>query len=841
MKNVIGVHRTWLVPVLLVAVCCVGDVVWAQPVNDNCVDAIPIMDGATAFDTTGANTDGPVEAGCKFDGQTYQDIWYTYTATCSGNLTVSTCSTAAYDSDMVVYDGCDCGSPVLLGCNDDGDGCGGFSSEVTVPVIQGNCYLVRIGGFSSGDQGSGTVSLSCTVPGQGSCCHPDDTCTFGSIDDCLNAGGDFTEGGVCAPNPCIVEGACCLADDTCTFGTLGQCVDAGGDFSEGILCDPNPCLINGPDIVYNDVGGIQNHGVIGGIRAYSLGSHTCNIGDVGLEWANDGTPGLAMNAYRLNSGRLEQIGMSWVKHACCVANTSCGGACSPSGIGLRAGCRDVYSAGWNSGQGRLGARSDINPFAGTVPPSTGGFGDAIYKRLQITQTDLEQTAMGALYFVEGTYICTDDAIAGNDLNNSSYKRVNVDASFNLIEVGAMQETIPAIYAWQDNVPSVQIVNADIPGEGRLIAAGNAVDNGNGTWRYTYAVYNINSHRSGGSLNVPVPPGTVVTNIGFNDVDYHSGEPYDLTDWTSTVDAAGVTWSSPETFAQNANSNALRWGTMYTFWFDAAASPVTGNVNIGLFRPGVPNSVTAALPIPQGGAKGTAARPEAENFFAVACNALDAPACVNESFCVPQANGSFPGACYVPKNRTLSIAPNAANAGSLSARRVSVETTGGPVALGWVGAPAAEMGLDNALVSSISPTPVFRDWALDGVTHLIDCHISTGRTYLIEATIDGVGFSPALALKTTVQWGDVVGSVDAGVPGPPQGVANLVDAQQIVKGFQDTNTAPKVWLELQPPGINLIVNLVDAQQAVKGFQGDGYFDQAGAQDPCECAGLSPCPN
>ena len=31
----------------------------AQPMNDNCVDAIAIQDGATAFSTIGANTDGP--------------------------------------------------------------------------------------------------------------------------------------------------------------------------------------------------------------------------------------------------------------------------------------------------------------------------------------------------------------------------------------------------------------------------------------------------------------------------------------------------------------------------------------------------------------------------------------------------------------------------------------------------------------------------------------------------------------------------------------------------------------------------------------------------------------
>ena len=46
-----------------------------------------------------------------FDGQTYNDIWYDYFATCTGDLTVTTCEelggSAEYDSDIVVYDGCD--------------------------------------------------------------------------------------------------------------------------------------------------------------------------------------------------------------------------------------------------------------------------------------------------------------------------------------------------------------------------------------------------------------------------------------------------------------------------------------------------------------------------------------------------------------------------------------------------------------------------------------------------------------------------------------------------------------------------------------------------------------
>ncbi len=137
----------------------------APPANDDCANALPIFDGATAFSTVDATTDGPSHAGdCQFDGQTYEDIWYEYIATCNGTLTVSTCSAADYDTDIVVYDGNDCSMLVRLGCNDDAFGCVGFTSMVNVPVVAGNPYLIRIGGFTAGDEGTGTVTCTCSGP-----------------------------------------------------------------------------------------------------------------------------------------------------------------------------------------------------------------------------------------------------------------------------------------------------------------------------------------------------------------------------------------------------------------------------------------------------------------------------------------------------------------------------------------------------------------------------------------------------------------------------------------------------------------------------------------------------
>lgn len=146
------------------------------PGNDACANAIPIFDGVTAFSTIDATTDGATVPGAQYDGQTYEDIWYLYTPTCNGTMTVSTCGTADYDTDLVIYeadtdndgdfDALDAanitaGVEVALAANDDAGICAGFTSVVATTVAADKTYLVRVGGFGPGDEGTGTLLVSC--------------------------------------------------------------------------------------------------------------------------------------------------------------------------------------------------------------------------------------------------------------------------------------------------------------------------------------------------------------------------------------------------------------------------------------------------------------------------------------------------------------------------------------------------------------------------------------------------------------------------------------------------------------------------------------------------------
>ena len=316
---------------------------------------------------------------------------------------------------------------------------------------------------------------------------------------------------------------------------------------------------------------------------------------------------IAQNLYRYHEGRFEQLGQSWLKHGFCALQQSLCGACTPVGncccAQLGVGCSDPYTAARNGTFGNMGPRSEINPHMGT---NLGGHAfpsgaTALRGRIVVRESDLDADNFpGALFYVEGQYVAEDDAQFGtmsNDNNNASYRRAIVNpSSFFMATTGSTIREQPAINAWKVNQPSVELVNVDIPSDGRLIMGCDVTDNGDGTWHYEFAVHNLNSDRSVGTFTVPVPAGVTVTNMGFHSVDSHSGEDYSNDAWQNSEGEGVVTWNT-ESFNQNSDANAIRWGTLYNFRFDANSAPEDGNVSIGLFKPGTPNSMSAEALVP----------------------------------------------------------------------------------------------------------------------------------------------------------------------------------------------------------------------------------------------------
>lgn len=401
-------------------------------------------------------------------------------------------------------------------------------------------------------------------------------------------------------------------------GLLGLSI---GLVSSSVIAAGGDVVLSGLDDGVVSWGPVNVPAQDGNVYAYSFGSNTCNIGNENIAWTFNGTPGLSMNAFRLHNGRLQQIGVGMVKTACCAAQgPGCGLPQCVAGSGLGAGCMDVYWASYNGSQSHLKPRKNINVFTGAFAPGTGvSTSSVINGRLQVKQADMSTTSFpGALYFVEGQYVCTEDATNGNWTNNASYSRVTINGSYQYTPAGSLSLGKPAIYAWREHGlgagvidPSVNIQTVDVPGEGRYLVASKITPNGRNLWRYEYAIHNFNSDRAASSFRVPIPDGATVSNTGFSDVWYHDDDAvYDGTNWTMPVSAFEQRWSCTQTVAQNPNANAIRWGSMYNFWFDCNRPPVAGNGEIDLFKSPVgcqPSTVSFPLSVPAAPCEGDIAR------------------------------------------------------------------------------------------------------------------------------------------------------------------------------------------------------------------------------------------
>jgi len=358
---------------------------------------------------------------------------------------------------------------------------------------------------------------------------------------------------------------------------------------------------NGPDVIVGNIYEVSSFGSTIGISAFSIGTVSCNIGDQPLSWVTNTNrhPVIGQNMFRLKDGRFEQIGQSWLKHAFLAFSEGlCFADCQPTnGTLLGVHCSDPYSATLNGAQYNLGPKYQVNASTGyfPYPPANPSYIGVTPRRLQVTHTDLNPLQNGGgQYFVEAQYVTSDDAEAGNKDNNASYAPINVfgsGSSWTIRLSGTTRRKKPGIRAWKDHDPSVVETDVQVPDDGLMIVAAKVTDLGVGKWHYEYAVQNLNSHRSAGSFSVPIDPTAALENIEFHTTRYHSGEPYIPTDWPTRRTDGRLTWYTA-TYLENQDANALRWGTLYNFRFDADRPPQSTTIELGLFRPGTPASVSA---------------------------------------------------------------------------------------------------------------------------------------------------------------------------------------------------------------------------------------------------------
>jgi len=153
----------------------------AQPPNDPCNSPTAISGpGPHAWSLTGASVEGGnFDVVCNVD--VFRDVWFCWTATCDGTITVSTCGQTNTDTVLSIYQGCGCpllpppGQPPLC-CNDDGPSAGcAPGSEVTCNVVCGQQYMIRVADKTLGAVADGTFRIICDTP----CGDPGPECVAG--------------------------------------------------------------------------------------------------------------------------------------------------------------------------------------------------------------------------------------------------------------------------------------------------------------------------------------------------------------------------------------------------------------------------------------------------------------------------------------------------------------------------------------------------------------------------------------------------------------------------------------------------------------------------------------
>ncbi len=228
--------------------CPTGIVPCLPPDSDLCTMATPIIEGTFSFDTTLATLDAADLASC---GAVAPDVWFAYTATCSGLATVRTTSfnglSGGTDTIVEVLDAC--GGNVLA-CDDDAGA--GLLSHTDFNALIGGIYLIRVSGWGNGAShvGTGTLVVSCLSGTPEDCLDGIDN-DFDGLIDCL----DRID---CPPGipPCIEncddavdndgDGLIDCADWTdCPIGTFPCMTPFNDDCS-------NPIAINCGDLIVAD-------------------------------------------------------------------------------------------------------------------------------------------------------------------------------------------------------------------------------------------------------------------------------------------------------------------------------------------------------------------------------------------------------------------------------------------------------------------------------------------------------------------------------------------------------------------------------------------------------------
>lgn len=332
----------------------------------------------------------------------------------------------------------------------------------------------------------------------------------------------------------------------------------------------------------------------GGRVAFAISASLRNDGTADVPWLRaispDGGvppeqigqhPFLVLHTYQLRNGVFRQIAQSDVKHAFFSVNSGC--AC-PGGQTLYVGCSDTYGAGTNLNREYLAPRNEVSAFTGDweslgshfdgTPVDNfrdhGGFGnhDDFEHRMVAQESQFQEP--DSRFFVEAWYLVKDDI---NIFNGMGYREFVPTLAGNVWGFSFSDSGLTlgsALDAYVNPLaPNPGEAHENLnTGEGNVRLAIRTQDLGENTFRYEFALLNLDFDRQIQSFTVPLPDNSIILDETFFDRDMNPGN-----NWAVTISPNAITWQAPV-------GNSLDWGTLYNFGFTANGEPAAQTLALG---------------------------------------------------------------------------------------------------------------------------------------------------------------------------------------------------------------------------------------------------------------------
>ncbi|HLQ36861.1 MAG TPA: hypothetical protein VK348_03605 [Planctomycetota bacterium] len=330
-----------------------------------------------------------------------------------------------------------------------------------------------------------------------------------------------------------------------------------------------------------------------GVSPFGAWTRVCNPGTSPIPFTAAMSPNHAFIHYliaRESSGRFVQISdWSYVKHTFGSSNdpSVCGSCAGPGNFNfVEVGCSDTYANYQACDHFNLGPPQEVDPWLGAWVPTGSLFdrGDpdvgfpqnqdtirsltqtqanvlnsTMHHQVRVYDADLNVT--GATFWWQAGYLIPGEADALRSDNIASRQffpswtgsHWATSDGTNLLSGSILQRWSGASLSSNSNGND----------DGRFYVAVKVTGPTNGTYHYEYAVHNRDNKRGLGALHIPVCPAATVSNFGFHDVDQDPSNS-----WSGSLAGSEIVFSTV--------NNPLRWNSLFNFWFDCDAAPVTGS-------------------------------------------------------------------------------------------------------------------------------------------------------------------------------------------------------------------------------------------------------------------------